>query len=399
MRGASDPKGMMFYAIDVEGLIRPDHPLRPIKRMMDEELAKMDALFDKAYSGTGRPSVPPETLLKALLLQALYSVRSERALVERIATDLLFRWFVDLDPAQDVFDHSSFTHNRARLSEHGLIGAFFDGVVRRAMEAGLCSDEHFSVDGTLIQSHASLKGLRPIEAAKAGPITSESEGDGGNDRKSGGDDASGSGGASGGGEGRNPSVDFRGQKRSNATHRSPTDPEARLYRKGDGQPAVLCHSGHALMENRNGLILQVAVDEANGTAERERALVMLDEYHARHGVIPTTLGADKGYAAGSFLTDLVGRVVRPHVAMKDEPVKAKGDEADRRRSMLKRMKTIGYAISQRKRKLIEEAFGWIKTVAGLKRTKLVGRWKLAMQMQLSAAAYNLVRMRNLAAAA
>jgi transposase len=290
MRGASDPKGVMFFAIDVEGLIRPDHPLRPIKRMMDQELAKMDALFDKAYSDTGRPSVPPEMLLKALLLQALYSVRSERALVERIATDLLFRWFVDMDPAQDVFDHSSFTHNRVRLSEHGLIGAFFDGVVKRAMDAGLCSDDHFSVDGTLIQSHASLKGLRPIETVKVERDAAKDKD--GNDKNSSG--------------GRNPSVNFRGQKRSNQTHQSPVDPEARLCRKGD--------------------------------------------------------------------------------------------DADRRRTMRQRMKTIGYAISQRKRKLVEEAFGWIKTVAGLRRTKLVGRWKLRMQMQVSAAAYNLVRMRNLAAA-
>jgi len=384
MRGASDPKSVMFFAIDVEGLIRPDHPLRPLKGMMDQELAKMDALFEAAYSDTGRPSVPPEMLLKALLLQALYSVRSERALVERIATDLLFRWFVDLDPAQDVFDHSSFTHNRARLSEYGLIGAFFDGVVKRAMDAGLCSDDHFSVDGTLIQSQASLKGLRLIEAEEAQADQPAAKDKDGNDNNSSG--------------GRNPSVNFRGQKRSNQTHRSPVDPEARLYRKGDGQPALLCHSGHALMENRNGLILQVAVDEANGLAEREQALAMLDAHYDRHGVVPTTLGADKGYAAGSFLGDLVGRVVRPHVAMKDEPIRAKGDDADRRHTMRRRMKTIGYAISQRKRKLIEEAFGWIKTVAGLRRTRLVGRWKLRMQMQLSAAAYNLVRMRKLAAA-
>ena len=395
MRGGSDPKRVMFFAIDVEGLIRPDHPLRPIKAMMDQALAKMDALFDQAYSDTGRPSVPPEMLLKALLLQALYSVRSERALVERIATDLLFRWFVDLDPAQDVFDHSSFTHNRARLAEHGLISAFFDGVVKRAMEAGLCSDDHFSVDGTLIQSHASLKGLRPIQTVRAEAQPPAAKDQDGDDSNSSGGTASG-GGTSG--QGRNPSVNFRGQKRTNQTHQSPVDPEARLCRKGAGQPALLCHSGHALMENRNGLILQVAVDEANGLSERQQALAMLDAHHDKHGVIPTTLGADKGYGAGSFLSDLVGRVVRPQVAMKDEPVKATGDDADRRRMMKRRMKTIGYAISQKKRKLIEEAFGWIKTVAGLRRTKLVGRWKLRMQMQLSAAAYNLVRMRNLAAA-
>lgn len=375
MRGQPDDQPRMFFALDLESLVRDDHPLRPIKKRVDAELAAMDQAFDAAYGQTGRPGVPPERLLKAMLLQALYSLRSERQLVERISTDMLFRWFLDMDPAQDVFDHSAFSHNRQRLEQFGLVRRFFDGVVRQAMEAGLCSDDHFSVDGTLIQSHASLKSLKPIQD----PASRDDEPP-----------------ATGGG--RNPSVDFHGQRRTNATHRSTTDPEARLYRKGKGQPAYLCHTGHALTENRHGLIVAVAVSEANGQAEREQALRMLDDLHARHGQVPQTLGADKGYASGEFLTDLVGRVVRPHVAMPGVPIKGGSDEHDRRRAMRRRMKTIGYGISQRRRKLIEEAFGWIKTVGGLARTKLVGRWKLGLQMTMGAAAYNLVRMSKLAAA-
>jgi transposase len=380
MRGHSDPRFPMFYAIDVEELIRPDHPLRPIKAMVDEELRRLDAVFAGAYSDTGRPGVPPEVLLKAMLLQALYSVRSERQLVERLTTDLLFRWFCDLDPAQEVFDHSAFSHNRQRLAERGLIAAFFDGVVRRAMEAGLTSDDHFTVDGTLIQSHAALKSLKPKAAAD-----SDSDGPDGK-------------GGAGAGSGRNPSVNFHGQKRSNATHQSTTDPQARLYRKGNGQPALLCHSGHALMENRNGLLLAVAVDAAEGQAERRVALAMLDEVYDKYQQVPTTLGADKGYASGEFLGDLVGRVVRPHVALPEGPIKGDTEEHERRRMMRRRMQSLGYALSQRRRKMIEESFGWIKTVAGLARTKLVGRWKLKLQMLMAAAAYNLVRMRRLAPA-
>lgn len=378
MRRKTDPQAPMFFVFNVEDRIPATHPLRAIKKRVDEELRRMSPLFDQAYAKVGRPSVPPEQLLKAMLLQALYSVRSERQLVERISTDLLFRWFIDMDPAEDVFNHSAFSHNRQRLENFGLVSAFFDGVVRQAMEAGLCSDDHFSVDGTLIQSHASLKSLKPIDDAEDNDDDNNS-----ND---------------GGKAGRNPSVDFHGQRRSNATHRSSTDPEARLYRKGDGQPGILCHSGHALTENRNGLIMAVAVDEANGRSEREQAINMLDDLYARHGVVPDTLGADKGYASGEFLGELAGRVVHPHVAMPSVPIKGDSDDHERRRAMSRRTQTIGYGISQRRRKLIEEAFGWIKTVAGLTRTPLVGRWKLKIQMTISAAAYNLVRMTRLAAA-
>lgn len=379
MRGKSDDQPAMFYAIDIEALIRDDHPLRPIKKRVDAELITMNHAFDAAYGSTGRPGVPPERLLKAMLLQALYSVRSERQLVERIATDMLFRWFLDMDPAEAMFDHSAFSHNRQRLEQFNLVSLFFDGVVRQAMGEGLCSDDHFTVDGTLIQSHASLKSLKPIAPA---PGSEDDD----NDH----DDTNHTPG------GRNPQVNFHGQRRSNKTHRSTTDPQAKLYRKGAGQPAYLHHSAHALTENRHGLIMAVGVDEASGVAERDQALAMLDQLYEKHGVTPQTLGTDKGYASGEFLTDLVGRVVRPHVAMPDVSIKGNTEHHDRRRRMKRRMKTMGYTISQRRRKLVEEAFGWIKTVAGLRRTRLVGRWKLKLQVTISAAAYNLVRMTKLA---
>ena len=264
MRGKDDGQGGMFYVIDLEGRVRADHPLRAIKGRVESELVKMSRLFNAIYSEQGRPSVPPERLLKAMLLQALYSIRSERQLVERIDTDLLFRWFLGMDPAEEAFHATAFTHNRDRLAEQGITQRFFDGVVKQAVREGLTSDDHFSVDGTLIQSHASLKSLKTI-----GEDNNKSDGDGGGDA------------APGAGvdeprKSRNESVDFRGEKRRNATHRSTTDPEARLYRKGAGQPALLSHSGHAITENRHGLIVAVAVDAADGKAERRATLAMLD---------------------------------------------------------------------------------------------------------------------------
>ncbi len=382
MRGKPDAQRPMFFVINVEERIRSDHPLRPLKRMIDEELAKMSPLFDAAYSTHGRPGVPPERLLKALLLQAIYSVRSETQLAERIDTDLLFRWFLDMDPAEDAFDPTAFTHNRPRLERHGVVAAFFEGVVRRAMAAGLCSDEHFSVDGTLIESHASIKSFRPRDAG----------GEGG-DR-----------GGSNGFKPRNAEADFHGQKRSNATHASTTDPEARLYRKGDGQPARLCHTGHAVTENRHGLVMAVAVTQAAGDAEPAAAEGLVDWLGERLGVRVKTLGSDKGYDSGPHLLELEKRGVEPHVAMKSGPVGGKGTRPRRdlpsieaRRRMAERARGERYAISQRCRKKVEEVFGWVKSVAGLCRTRLVGRWKLTQQMQLAAAAYNLVRMRKLAA--
>jgi transposase len=398
MRGKAGSQPPMFFAIRIEDRVRRDHPLRAIKRMVDEELAQMGELFDKAYSDTGRPGVPPERLLKAMLLQALYSVRSETQLIERIDSDLLFRWFLDMDPAEEVFDQTAFTHNRPRLEEHGIIGAFFDGVVKRAMRAELTSDEHFSVDGTLIESHASIKSFVPRDKAGDGKAQDNNRND--NNRN----DSNPPPGGSNGFKSRNAEVDFHGQKRSNATHASRTDPEARLYKKGDGQPALLCHTGHAIAENRNGLVMAVEVTEAAGDAEPAAALTMIDTLRQRLGVKVATLGSDKGYDSGPYLIELENRNVEPHTAMKSGPVGGKGRRQKKdlplieaRKRMEQRTRGERYSISQRCRKKIEEVFGWFKTVAGLYRTRLVGRWKLKQQVQLAAAAYNLLRIRKLAA--
>lgn len=384
MRGRADDQLPLFHVFSVEERIRPDHPLRDVKRRADRLLAGMSAAFAKAYSATGRPSVPPERLLKALLLLALYSVRSERRLCERIDTDLLFRWFPDMQPADDAFDPTTFTHNRERLEKHGLTGAFVAAVVGEAVTAGLCSD-HFTVDGTLIESWAAAKSFQPIPADRAEAGASGLPPEGGN-----------------GFQPRNVEVDFHGQKRTNETHRSRTDPEARLYRKGLGKEARLSHMGHAPGENRHGLILAVAVTEATGTAEREAALGMLDEVAAERGVRPSTLGADKGYDDGQFLLDLEGRRVVPHVPLiKDPQDPAAVRHLDRRpgvearQRMKARLGTEGYRLSQKCRKRIEEGFGWLKSVAGLDRSRVVGRWKLRQLVEVGAAAYNLVRLRSL----
>jgi transposase len=376
MRGRIDEQPPLFHVFSVEDRIRPDHPLRDVKRRVDAILTGMDAQFAAAYSRTGRPSVPPERLLKALLLMALYSIRSERQLCERVDTDLLFRWLLDLQPRDEAFDPTTFCKNRDRLEESRLTQAFFDAVVNRAITHGLCS-EHFSVDGTLIESFAAAKSFRPKDEPNGDP------------------DANGF-------QPRNPEVDFRGQTRSNDTHASRTDPEARLYRKGAGQEAKLSHMGHVLGENRHGLIVGVAVSEANGTAERQAALALLTRAKRRHQLRPTTLGADKGYDAGAFLRKLERRKVTPHVPIvkpprdpKTVPQKDQIPDIRARRRMQTRMGTDGYALSQRCRKKIEEGIGWIKTVAGLARSRWVGRWKLRQMVELAAAAYNLVRMRTL----
>jgi transposase len=377
MRGKQSDQPQMFFTIDVESRIRRDHPLRGLKRTVDDILRELGPRFDAAYSPTGRPSVPPERLLKALLLMTLYSVRSERQLVERIDTDLLFRWFLDMSPEDDAFDATAFTHNRPRLDHHGLTAAFFDAVLQRAIRAGLCSDEHFSVDGTLIESYASLKSFRPKDEPTE-------EGDSNSFRQ------------------RNPSVDFHGEVRTNETHASRTDPEARLYKKARGQEAKLSHLGHALAENRYGLVMAVAVTEASGTAERTATLSMLDQLKSRHGAVPKTLGADKGYDSGPFYLELESRGVEPHCAVIEQaPPKPENVAPCRRRAvdarerMKARLGTLGYGLSQRCRKKIEEYFGWMKTIGRLDRSRWVGRWKLKQQVELTAAAYNLVRMRKL----
>mgnify|MGYP003979803615 FL=1 len=382
MRGRADGQMRMFFGINIEERIRKNHPLRPIKKAVDEILGALSDQFDAAYSRLGRPSVPPERLLKALLLQALYSVRSERQLVERIDTDLLFRWFLDMDPAEDVFDATDFTKNRPRLDEHGLTAAFFQAVVQKAIDAGLTSDDHFSVDGTLIESCASLKSLRPVDETP--------------------DDANNGPGGSGGFKSRNPEVDFHGKKRSNATHRSTTDPDAKLYRKGAGKESQLCHMGHSVSENRNGMIMSVCASQASGTSERAAALEMLDGVRTRHGVCPNTLGADKGYDSGPWFLELESRGVEPHCALQNrQPPNPKNlrpprrDSVAARERMKQRLTETGYELSQRCRKKVEEGFGWLKTIAGLSRSRHLQRWKLKQQLEISAATYNLVRMMKL----
>lgn len=377
MRGRVDEQPPLFHVFNVEERIRADHPLRDVKRRADRLLAAMSARFDAAYSRTGRPSVPPERLLKALLLMALYSARSERQLCERIDTDLLFRWFLDLQPGDDAFDATTFSHNRLRLDEHDLTKLFFEAVVREALTAGLCS-EHFSVDGTLVESFASAKSFRPVAAGPGEP-----PGDGN------------------GFQPRDVEVDFHGQKRTNQTHRSRTDKEAKLHRKGPGKEAKLCHMGHALSENRHGLVLGITVTEASGTAERRAALGLLDGVRAAHAVWPRTLGADKGYDDGEFFQEVEARRVEPHIPLIHEPrdpataPRKERAKVEARRRMRERSSGEGYRLSQKCRKKIEEVFGWLKGVARLGRSRVVGRWKLRQLLEVGAAAYNLVRLRKL----
>ena len=380
MRGKQNDQPAMFYAIDLDERIPAHHPLRPIKAEVDRQLAALHPQFEAAYSKTGRPSVPPEQLLKALLLQCLFSIPSETRLVERIDLDLLFRWFLNMDPAEAAFDATAFTHNRQRLEDHGLVGAFFDGVVKRALDVGQMSEDHFSVDGTLIESYASLKSFQPIGA-------SEEEGEGSDNN---------------GFKPRNAEKDFKGQKRSNETHQSKTDPEARLYRKAKGQEARLAHMGHLITDHRNGLIGSVTMTEANGTAETEAAFTMIDHLDDRLGINPTPLGSDKGYDSGDYFLALEARGIEPHSAMRDEPVGGKKGtgylhrknrpKLEARRRMAHRMQSLAFEVSQRCRKKVEEPIGWLKTVAHLARSRWVGRWKIQQQMQLAAAAYNLVRL-------
>ena len=394
MRGRVEEQPAFFHTFCVEDRIRADHPLRDIKRRTDRILATLSPTFTQCYSRTGRPSVPPERLLKAQLLLALYSIRSERQLCEQINVNLLYRWFLDLEPSDEAFNHAVFSHNRQRLEEGGLTRAFFDAVVDEAFTTGLCS-EHFSVDGTLIGSFASAKSFQPkpqdpssdtgLSAADSATETTPAPPDGNGFKPS------------------NPDVDFHGEKRSNETHRSQTDPEAKLYRKGKGKESKLSHMGHALNENRHGLIVGIEATEANGTAERTAALDLVDELEARHGKKPKTLGADKGYDSGEFYQELEKRLIEPHVPLVKTPRDPKlvrdakeraGVEA--RHRMEKRQTGDGYRLSQKCRKKSEEVFGWLKGVAGMGRSRWVGRWKLQQMLEVSAAAFNLVRLRKLA---
>jgi transposase len=360
MRGSDKRPGELFSYVDLEQRVRPDHPLRAIRGLTNTALEALSGDFATLYSGLGRPSIAPEMLLRAMLLQAFYSVRSERQLMERLEFDLLFRWFVGLGIDDAVWDHSTFSKNRDRLLEGEIAASFLSAVLAQPRVKRLLSSEHFSVDGTLIEAWASMKSFKPKEPPDAGGTP-----DGG----------------------RNAPADFRGEKRSNQTHRSTTDPDARLYRKGPGMEAKLCYIGHGLMENRSGLIVDARLTRVSGHAERLAALDMIQGFADRPRAV--TLGADKGYDAAEFVEELRTINVRPHVAR----------NTSGRRSAIDRRTTRhpGYAKSQRIRKRIEEAFGWIKTVAGLRKTKLRGLPKVDWSFTFAAAAYNLVRAPKLIA--
>ena len=305
-------------------------------------------------------------------MQALYSIRSEIQLCEQIGYNLLYRWFLDMNPSETVWTPEVFCMNRERFDRHGFVRDFFDRVVREGIIEGLASQDHFSVDGSLIQSFASMKSLRPLGSRDT------KVSDGSDD-----DDPS------------NPTVNFRNERRGNKTHRSIVDPEARLMRKGEGKPAVLSHSLHLLMENRSGLCMDVSVDEANGTAERIEAGGMLDHVWKRHRVRPRTLGADAGYRDGKFLAVVEQALIVPHVPVGDGAIVGEDPGAEARRRARRRAKSKGYGHSQRIRKRIEEIFGWCKMVGGLSRARFVGRWKIKLQSQITAAAYNLLRLARL----
>jgi transposase len=358
MRGDDEICGKLFSYIDLEERVRADHPLRSIRKIANAALAALSGDFAALYSGMGRPSVPPEKLLRAMLLQAFYSLRSERQLMERIEFDLLFRWFVGIGIDDPVWDHSSFSKNRDRLLEGEIAAKFLEAVLSQPRVKRLLSSEHFSVDGTLIQAWAAMKSFRPKQPP--------------------GDDG-------GCGGGRNVPADFRGQKRSNETHQSTTDPDARLYRKGPGMEARLCFIGHGLMENRSGLLVDARLTRVSGHAERLAALDMVQHWADRPCAV--TLGADRGYDAADFVEELRALNVRPHVAQNTSGRRSAIDKRTTRHS--------GYAASLRIRKRIEEAFGWIKGVGGLRQTKLRGLAKVDWAFTFAAAAYDLVRLPKL----
>jgi len=363
VRGTDKQQVSMLSLVTPDMRVPADHPLRGIKTLADQALAALSPIFDAMYSDRGRPSIPPERLLKSTLLMAFYSVRSERLFCEQLDYNLLFRWFLDMDMVEESFDHSTFSRNRERLLEHEVAARFLAETVRAAQAAELMSDDHFTVDGTLIEAWASVKSFRP-------------KGEKASDRKPPDDPG-------------NPTVNFHGEKRSNETHESTTDPEAKLARKGNNQPAKLSYLANALMENRNGLIVDLRVEPATGYGERTGALAMLDEHLAdAQGM---TLGADAGYDTSDFVEELRCRGVTPHIAQTRDK---------RRRSNVDGRTTRhpGYVVSQRLRKRVEEIFGWMKTIGPMRQTRIRGIRRVDWMFVLSAAAYNLVRMRNLVTA-
>src|SRR5215813_8575783 len=358
MRGQDNQQSDMFSYLSPEQRVRADHPLRAIRAMADLALWSMSSRFDEMYSQTGRPSIPPEKLLRAQLIQMLYSVRSERLLMEEIDYSVLFRWFVGMNLDEPVWDVTVFTKNRDRLLDGDVAREFLCEVVRQAQEKNLTSDEHFTVDGTLVEAWAGWKSFQRKDGKTHPP-----------------DDTG------------NPTMDFHGEKRSNQTHESTTDPDALLARKGSGKEAKLSYNGNLLVENRNGLIVTTELFQANGTAERDAALVMLEQLPGTNRV---TVGADKAYDTRDFVAECRNMKVTPHVA---QNLKRSGGSAIDERTT----RHDGYSISQRKRKRIEESFGWLKTIALMRKVRHRGIHKVAWVFTFAAAAYNLVRMRNLLA--
>ena len=358
MRGKDEQQLDVFSYISPEQRVPQDHPLRMLRVMTDEALHHLQPRFNKLYAKIGRPSIAPEKLLRALLLQALYSVRSERMLMEQLDYNLLFRWFVGLNMDDSVWDVTVFTKNRERLLDGDIAEAFFQAVLKQAGERNLLSDDHFTVDGTLLEAWASLKSFQRKDSKN--PARPDDPG--------------------------NAAVDFHGEKRSNETHESKTDPDAKLARKGKGKEAKLSYNGNLLIENRNGLIVNTEVFEANGTAERDAALVMLAQIP---GTRQITVGGDKAYDTADFVAECRHLNVTPHVTQNLE--RPGGSAIDARTTQ-----QAGYAVSQRKRKRVEECFGWLKTIALLRKVRHRGIFKVAWAFTFAAAAYNLVRMRNMA---
>lgn len=356
MRGDDVQQGGMFSYVTLESRVPPSHPLRGIKTLLDEALAELSRDFDRVYAREGRPSIPPERLVRASTLQILYSIRSERLLCEQLDYNLLFRWFVGLSIDEPIWDHSSFTKNRDRLIEAKIARKLLRRVVRKAGKAQLLSNEHFSVDGTLIESWAAVKSMRRRDG-KDGPP----------------------------GPGRNPWVNWHGEKRTNETHVSPTDPESKLFRKGQNQGAKLYYMGHVLMDHREGLAVDVEVTEANGYAEREAALAMLDRHPSQE---QRTVAADKGYDTADFIAECRKRRVTPHVAMNVS--EQRGSAIDARTT-----RHPGYLASQRLRKRIEECFGWGKDGRPMRKMKVMGKEKVAFVTTLTVGCYTLLRLAKL----
>jgi transposase len=358
MRGEDTHQDHLYSYLSPEQRVPADHPLRAIRRMANTVLERLSPQLDTLYSAVGRPSIPPEKLLRALLLQVLYTLRSERLLMEELDYNLLFRWFVGLNMDDRVWDATVYCKNRERLLQGEVAEAFFEEVLKLAREHDLLSDEHFTVDGTLIEAWASLKSFKKKDAEQTTPRPEDPG---------------------------NPTVDFHGEQRSNETHQSTTDPEAQLYRKGPGKEAKLNYMGHVLMENRNGLAVERELTQATGRAEREAAVEMVAAQAPEGGV---TLGGDKNYDTQGCVADLRTVGVTPHVAQ--NTTRRGGSAIDGRTT-----RHAGYDLSQRVRKRVEEIFGWLKTVGGMRKTRFRGTARVGWMFTWALAAYNLVRMRNL----